>query len=151
MCYWCAWVKNFTVFQSTTSHVWVTGHFEQSALNDPKMTLKPPRSKVPHIFVTSIHELLLVSTSHFSVTGHFETSAPNDSKMTLNTTSSNVPHMCYLCPWFPNFTQFCSTAIRFWDIRHFETSAPNDPKMTLNTIRSNVPHICIYAYYYPWV
>ena len=34
----------------------VTGHFEISALNDPKMTLNPTRSNVFHICITSIYE-----------------------------------------------------------------------------------------------
>ncbi len=35
----CPRVPNFTPFRSTASHFWDIGHFEKSALNDPKMTL----------------------------------------------------------------------------------------------------------------
>ncbi len=34
----------------------VTGHFEKSAQNDPKMTLNPTSSIVPHIFITTVPE-----------------------------------------------------------------------------------------------
>ena len=40
-------VWNFNLFCSTASLLRVTGHFEKSATNDPKMTFNTERSKVP--------------------------------------------------------------------------------------------------------
>ena len=47
-------VPNFIAFSSMASHFRVTGHFKRSASNDPQMTLKTKRSRVPHIHFTSI-------------------------------------------------------------------------------------------------
>ncbi len=48
--------------------------------------------------------------------------------MTVNTKRSKVPlFTCCNNLWLPNFTRFCSTAIRFWVTGHFETNAPNEP------------------------
>ncbi len=44
---YCTWVPIFTPFRSMTSPFRDTGHFETSALNDPKLTLKPKRSNYP--------------------------------------------------------------------------------------------------------
>ncbi len=52
MVHWCR-NPNFDEFRSTTSLFRVTGHFETSALNDPKMTLNTTMSKVHQIRVTS--------------------------------------------------------------------------------------------------
>ncbi len=52
ICYQCPRVPNFTPFRSTTSHFWLTGHYETT------------------------HSTI----SRFGLTGHFETSAPNDAK-----------------------------------------------------------------------
>ncbi len=50
------------------SHFRVTGHFEKSVLNDPKMTLNTTRLNVWHICVTSIHEShILLSYALWSV------------------------------------------------------------------------------------
>ncbi len=77
----------------------VTGHFEISALNDPKMTLNTERSKIPHINITTTHVRPSAKCTTFScmanpfrVIGHFETSALDDSKMPLNTKRSKIPH-----------------------------------------------------------
>ncbi len=49
-------VTNFTPFRSMTSCFADTGHSETSALNDPKMTINPTKSNVPHIYITSVPE-----------------------------------------------------------------------------------------------
>ena len=43
------WSPNFTPFWCTTNRFRDTANLETSAINDPKMTLNPTRSKVPHI------------------------------------------------------------------------------------------------------
>ncbi len=43
------------LFRYTASRFPVTGHFETSPQNDPKMTFNTKRSKVPHIHVTTIY------------------------------------------------------------------------------------------------
>ena len=88
------------------------------------------------------HSILLYA-SCFPDTGHSKRSAPNCPEMTLNTKRSKMPHICCKYSRVPNFTQFCSTAGRFWVTGHFERSAPNDKKMTLNTKRSKVLNIQI--------
>ncbi len=107
----------------------------------------PTRTNVTHICVTSLHEyqILLRFTVRRAILSYrqFCEKCTKWPKMTLNTTSSNVPHVCYLCPWFLNFTPFCYTVSPFWDIGHFDTRAPNDPQITSNPTRSNVPDICI--------
>ncbi len=75
----------------------VTGHFETSAPNDPKMNLNTKRSKVPHIHGTNYPWVpdftpFRCTASCFQVTGHFETSAAIDPKMTFNTKRLKVPH-----------------------------------------------------------
>ncbi len=50
-CYNYPRVPNFTLFRSTASHFRVTGHFETSEQNDPKMALNTKRSKVMHIHI----------------------------------------------------------------------------------------------------
>ena len=55
MCYYFPRVPNFTLFCSTTSCFWDTGKFKTNALNDPKMSLNPIRSKVPHICFIGVH------------------------------------------------------------------------------------------------
>ncbi len=74
----------FTPFCSTASRCSITGHFETSAPNDPKMSLSTKRSKVP-IYVLQLNRSphftrFCFMASHFSVTGNFETSALNDPK-----------------------------------------------------------------------
>ena len=97
MCYQCPWVPNFTPFRSTTSSFRDTGHFETSALNDPKLTLNPARWNYPiYVYLVSLipkfHPASLFGQP-FSRYSHFETSAPNDLKMNLNTTRPCVPHI----------------------------------------------------------
>ena len=82
-----------------------TGHFETSALNDPKMTLTLKGQRYP-IYILQLPPSILPppprvpnftpyrsTASYFQVTGHFERSAPNDPKVFFNTKISNVPHI----------------------------------------------------------
>ncbi len=59
MCYWYQWVPNVSTFRSTTNRFRDTGNFETSALNDPKITLNPTRSKV------AIYVLLMTQSPNF--------------------------------------------------------------------------------------
>ncbi len=75
-----------------SSHVCIIGHFETSALNDPRMTDTPyythynyPRVKNFNPFRSTV--------SHVWVITYFETSTPNDLHMTLNTKRSNVAYI----------------------------------------------------------
>ena len=75
------------IFHSTASRFWVTGHFDTSTPNDPKMTLCTKRSNVPpytYKYSRVTNFMSFRSTdSCFWVTGHFDTSAqmtPNDLK-----------------------------------------------------------------------
>ena len=54
ICYDCLWIPNFSKFCFTTINFRVTGHFEASAPNSPKVTLNTTRSKVPRICVTNV-------------------------------------------------------------------------------------------------
>ena len=105
-------LPNFTPFYSTANYFQVTGHFEITALNDPKMALKTKRSKVSHIHFrttpspnnfTPFHSM----ASRFRVIGHFERSTSDDSKMTLNTKRSKVPHI-YILQHFLHGQSFLS-------------------------------------------
>ncbi len=91
------WVSNFTQFHSTTTHFRDTGHFETSAVNDPKMTLNAKRSYVPHICATSIHESQI--SLHFALwTAVFEIQAilRQVHRMTPNdlTLQGQIAHTC---------------------------------------------------------
>ena len=57
------------------------------------------------------HSVSLYDNPFWSYRPFWEKSAPKSPQMTFNTTNSNVPLMCYLGPWFPNFTPYPSTAI----------------------------------------
>ncbi len=76
MCYESPRVPNFSPFPSATSGFRVTGHFETSARNDPKMALNTARSKVPHIVTNvtehqmSSHFILLQPFSSYKVVGN---------------------------------------------------------------------------------
>ncbi len=110
----------------------ITGHFEISARDDPKVARNTKRWKVPHLPVTTTPEsqisLSFVIAGRFWFKGHFETSAPNDPQMTSITKRWKVPiYMLQPLPT-PKFHPFRSTAIRFQVTGYFETSAPNDPK-----------------------
>ncbi len=90
--------KNLYWFRSTETCLWVTGHFEISALNDPQMTLNAIWSKASHICYKSLRvppnfTRFCSTASCFWVIGQFETSGSNDPKMTLNTKRSKVPHI----------------------------------------------------------
>ncbi len=121
---------------------WRYRPFETSALNNPKMTLNPTRSSVPHICITSIPEsqisVLFTLWPAVAVLRQVR-------QMTLNDFEpykvKSAPYMRYQYLRVPNFTLLRSMASRFWVTGHFEKSALNDPKMSLNPTRSNLPHI----------
>ncbi len=55
-CYNYPRLPNFSLFRPSSSRFRVSGHYETSAPNDPKITLSTKRSKVPHLHVTTIPE-----------------------------------------------------------------------------------------------
>ncbi len=75
----------------------VTGKFEKSAPNDPKMTLNTKRSKIPHRM---------------------------SPKLTWALKGQRYPYKRNNYPRVPIFTQFCSSRFQVTD--HFDTSAPID-------------------------
>ena len=135
--------KNFTPFQSTTSHFWVTGHSETSALKDSKM-IKPYKVKATPYF------LLLISTSpKFHPVSLYDEALLSYRPFWEKCTEwpqNNLEHYKLKCTPYvllvsmiPKFHTVLLYGHPFWDIGHFETRAPNDPKLTLNPIRSNYP------------
>ncbi len=88
MCHYYPWILNFSPFHSMASNVWVTGHFRTDAPNDPNMTLNTIRSKLSHIYVTSVTE-----SSHFLAAGHFVSSAPNDPKNAIEAYKVKCTHI----------------------------------------------------------
>ncbi len=106
----------------------VTGHFEKSALDDPRMILNAKRSKVLHMHVLRTPEYenftpFRFAVSLFRVTSHFEKSTP-DSNMTLSIKRSKVPHMhVTTTPEFqispPHFLSFHAMIIHFCYIGNF--------------------------------
>ncbi len=133
------WVPNFNPFHSMTSCSWVTGHFETSALNDPKEQNDLEHYKVHVLLVSPNHTNFSAfhsTTIHFRVTSHFETSGSNDLKITLNTTRQNIPiniYMCYLSIPVWNFSFAIRPAVtRLSKIRiHWMTS---EWPWTLNSV-----------------
>ena len=120
----------------------------------PQNNRKPSKVKcTPYMCyeypLVQVHSVSLCNELFFWVTGHLEKSAPNDPNITLNThTSSKVPHMCYLCPWFPNFTLFCSTASHFW-YRSFWDKCTQWPQNDLEPYKVKcTPYMYNYC---PWV
>ncbi len=127
---------------------WVTGHFEISAPNDPKITFNTKRSKVPHMHVAATPEPQ-ISPPFCSMASGFELWANlwqvhQRPKMTLNTKWSKVPHPIYMLqlPPGPKFHSISLYGQRFCVAGQFETSAANDLKMILSTKRSKVTNIC---------
>ncbi len=131
----------------------VTGHFEISAQNDPKITLNTARSDVPHIHTRTTPEFQIsfrfpLRPAIFELQHIFETSVPNDPTRTLNTKRS-TPYNMYNMPTTTEYQislRFLlrSAVIESGDIL-CRTDALNDPKMTLNTTRSKVPNIDVTA------
>ncbi len=144
---------NFTPFGSTLSHFRVSGHFETSALNDPKMTLNTERSQLLHIHVTTTPASqnftpFNSTASCFRVTGHFQTSALNDSKK-WHWTLTRQRYPIYMLQLPPNsrFQSVSPYGLPFSSYRPFETIGPNDPKINLDTTRWKVCHIWPYMIY----
>ncbi len=127
-------VPNITPFHSTTSHFRVTGHFETSALNDPKMTLNTKRLKVPHIHVTTTPQpqcslcFTIRPPFLFWVTCHLRRVHQMTPKWFDHWHIKDTRYTRYNYPRVPGFIPFHSTASRFRVTGHFETSAQNDPK-----------------------
>ena len=119
-------------FHSTSSRSWVTGHYETTAPNDTKITLKTKGSKVPHMHV------FCPKGSRFWVTGHIEINALNGPKLTLNTKGQKFS--IFMTTNSPTCNPFWSTASCF----NVTILRKVTPKITLNIKRpkSKIPHIC---------
>ncbi len=115
-------VPNFTLLHSkrTASHFWVTGQFEISAPNDPKMILNTKRPRHP-IYMWQVppspnfHSILLFSQS-FSSYRPFWYKCTKWPKVTFNSKRSKLPHVHNIPTPEPNFTLFPYTITRVWDI-----------------------------------
>ncbi len=121
-------VQNVTPFRCTGGHFWVTGHFEMSAQNDPKVTLNTP---IHTLYVPPPHPTRQIPnvTRFRSAPSLVELQAILRKMhwMTFKTTRSKalLEARFPIQPW------------RFWVAVSFQRSALNDLKNTLNTTRSN--------------
>ncbi len=81
----------FHLFRSTAKRFRVTGQFETSAPNDPKMTINTERSKWPHMYITNESQISLLSffallPDVFKLQTILRQVHRNDSQITWNTT-----------------------------------------------------------------
>ena len=109
-------------FQSSSS--W--NHLESSLPNDLKITFNITRSKVPHIYVTSVPESKNVAPfcstiNHFRVLLHDKNTIWR--QINLNATRSKVPHTGSVsAPGFQFLFRFCSTGTSFRLTVHLDFS-----------------------------
>ncbi len=81
----------FHLFRSTAKRFRVTGQFETSAPDDPKMTINTERSKWPHMYITNESQISLLSffallPDVFKLQTILRQVHRNDSQITWNTT-----------------------------------------------------------------
>ena len=136
-------VSNFTPF---FVYFRVTGQFETTESNDPKITF----NSIGHRYLIYHHYPWIPNfppfssiASRFGVTDHFETNAPNDPKINLNTKRSKVHHI-YILQLSPS-PKLHSVSL-FWkplsSFRSFSDKCLKWPQNDLDTKRSKVsPHI----------
>ncbi len=109
------------------------------------MTLNPTRSKVPHTCVTGVHESQIslrfaLRRAVFKIQAILRKVHGMAPKWHWTLQGQITLYIYNSCPWFPNFTPFCSMTnlcsryTPFWD------KGTEWPKMTLDTTRSYVPH-----------
>ncbi len=117
-------------------HFLVIGHFDTSALNDPKMTLTTKRSKAPS-YTCDNYQRVPHFTPHAPFGSKFcrilqaiwrQLSALNDPNMTLNTKRSKAPYVHMATTSVPNFTLLHFTPRRFQVTGHLRQMHQTTPK-----------------------
>ena len=99
---------------------WVTGHFETSAVNDPKMTLNTKRSNIPHMHITTVAESQIsirftLRPAIFELQAILRQVHRWPPKVTLNTKRSKLPHI----PMSPKFQSILLYGKPFLSYRPF--------------------------------
>ncbi len=138
---------NFTSLHPTASRFRLTGHFETSALNDPKETLNTKRPKV--LYTGCISTLASQFSLCFALPlAIFELQAilrqvrRITPKWPWTLLGQRYPIYMWQLPPSPKFQSVSLYRQPFARYTcQFETSAPNHPKVTINTKWKQIPHI----------